>query len=301
MPLTIVQLSCFVAVAETGSFAEAGRRLGMTTSGVSKTISRLEQGRGVRLLNRSTHAVSLTPEGERLIPLARHALRGFEEVDVTISAAATDEIGGRVRLGAPTGFLSTCLAPLLPRFREALPHVLLDLRGSDAMADLADEAIDLVLRTGPLKGIPGHLTQTLFAFPWVTCASPEYLARRERPETPADLAAHDLLGFRNQRTGIVDPWLYRGTDSDVARLTPAATIILDDANAVATAAAAGAGIAWAPRWLVSTALQTGALVRLLSDWEGEPMTMSIVRRDGLMPERVGQVIAFLKANRSSFD
>lgn len=301
LPLTVVQLSCFVRVAETGSFAEAGRRLGMTTSGVSKTIARLEQGRGVRLLNRSTHAVSLTPEGERLLPLAREAIRGMGQLETALGAAAAGDAGGLVRIGAPTAFLQACLAPLLPGLREALPHVKLDLRGSDEMVDLADGAVDLVLRTGPLKGIPGHLGQLLFRFPWVTCASPDYLARRAAPRDPDDLAGHDLIGFRNQRTGLVEPWLFRGKLGVASlRVQPEPALIVDDANAIAAAAAAGAGIAWAPRWLVSAALGAGGLVPVLADWAGEEMAMSLVRRDGLVPRRVEQVVAFLKEHRQSF-
>ena len=301
LPLTVIQLGCFVTVAETGSFAEAGRRLGMTTSGVSKTIGRLEEGRGVRLLNRSTHAVSTTPEGERLLPLAREAIRRFGQVETALGAAAAGDADGLVRISAPTAFLRACLAPLLPRLREALPHVTLDLRGSDEMVDLADEAVDLVLRTGPLKGIPGHLGRLLFRFPWVTCASPNYLTRRGAPMDPDDLAGHDLIGFRNQRTGLVEPWLYRsGTGAGSVRVQPDPALILDDANAIAAAATAGAGIAWAPRWLVSAALGAGELVPVMTDWAGEEMAMSLVRRDGLVPRRVEQVVAFLKEQRRSF-
>jgi DNA-binding transcriptional LysR family regulator len=303
LPLTMIQLGCFVAVAETGSFAEAGRRLGMSTSGVSKTIARLELARAVRLFNRSTHAVSLTPEGERLLPLTREAVRGVEEVDAALSIAASSGAVGRVRLSAPTAFLNACVAPLLPRFREALPHVSLDLRGSDVMVDLAQEAFDLVLRTGLIKGIPGHRQQALFSFPWVTCASPDYLARRGKPLVPADLASHDLVGFRNQRTGVVDPWRYgqrRRSEIKTIRFPPTAAIVMDDANAIVAAAVSGTGIAWAPRWLVSAALRAGALIPLLSDWTGEEMKMFVVRRVGPAPKRTEQVISFLRKHRLSF-
>ena len=137
----------------------------------------------------------------------------------------------------------------------------------------------------------------------MTCASPDYLARHGQLGAPADLTGHELLGFRNQRTGIVDPWLYcepGSRDSKTLRYLPSPKFILDDANAIVTAAMAGAGIAWTPRWLVSSALRDGALVPLLAEWSAEEMPMSLVRREGLIPERVEQVIAFLKANRPFF-
>jgi DNA-binding transcriptional LysR family regulator len=91
------------------------------------------------------------------------------------------------------------------------------------MVDLADEAIDLALCTGPISNIPGHLAQMLFTFRWVTCASPDYLARRGPPSSPADLSRHDLVAFRNQRTGLVDPWRLRRSGA-VSAATSSASI-----------------------------------------------------------------------------
>lgn len=150
------------------------------------------------------------------------------------------------------------------------------------MIDLADEAADLALRTGPIDGIPGHLQQVLFRFPWVTCASPHYLAQRGTPLRPADLIGHDLIALRNQRTGLVDPWRYRhvaGAQGDAVRWVPSPRVIVDDANAVHAAAIAGAGVLWAPRWLVCDSLRTERLMPILSDWSADEMNMSIIRRD----------------------
>jgi DNA-binding transcriptional LysR family regulator len=303
LSLTFAQLQCFVGVVETGSFAAAGRQLGLTTSGVSKTIARLEMARGVRLLNRSTHSLSLTDEGERLIDLAREALQSVGRVEDALGSVAFAGSTGRVRISAPTAFVGACLVPLLPRFRATYPEILLDLRASDAMVDLADEAVDLALRTGPISNIPGHLTQLLFTFRWVTCASPDYLARRGSPSRPADLSHHDLVAFRNQRTGLVDPWRLRtsGAVSVATRLAPSPAVVLDDANAACAAALAGAGLLWAPEWLVNHALGAGRLVEVLAEYAGERMRMSIIRRDQPHnPERLGRVLAFLSESRSTF-
>jgi len=300
--LTMIQLQCFVRVVETGTFAEAGRQLGLSTSGISKTIARLEISRGVRLLNRSTHSLSLTPEGEHLIGLARDAVRSVEQVDQALAVAARDGTAGRVRLGAPTALLAACIAPLLPAFRAAHPDIVLDLRGSDEMVDLAEDGLDLVLRSGPIDGIPGHLQQTLFTFSWVTCASPAYLLGRTKLASPADLTDHQLIGFHNQRTGSLDPWRFKtAVESQSERWSPDPAIIVDDANAVAQAAIAGAGIAWTPQWLVANALRSGKLIPLLEAWSVERMTMSMVRRrHGNNPKRVDSVMEFLKANGPAF-
>lgn len=303
LSLTFAQLQCFVGVVDTGSFAEAGRHLGLTTSGVSKTIARLEMARGVRLLNRSTHSLSLTDEGEHLINLAREALLSVGRVEDALGNVASAGSAGRVRISAPAAFVGACLVPLLPGFRATYPEILLDLRASDTMVDLADQAVDLALRTGPISNIPGHLAQLLFTFRWVTCASPDYLARQGVPSSPADLSHHDLIAFRNQRTGLVDPWRYRTSDAGGAatRLMPSPAVMLDDANAACAAAIAGAGLLWAPEWLVNRELGAGRLVEVFPEDAGERMKMSIIRRDqSHNPERLVRVLAFLRESRSKF-
>ncbi len=293
-----LHLQCFVHVVDAGSFAEAGRRLGLSTSGVSKTIARLEAAKGVRLLNRSTHSLSLTPEGETLIGPAREAVRGLERVDAAFAAAAREGTVGRVRLGAPTAFLRARLAPLLPALHAAHPEIVLDLRGSDEMMDLAEAGLDIALRTGATDGVPGHLQRTLTSFGWVACAAPGYLAGRPAPAAPDDLGRHRCIGFRNQRSGLVDPWRFLDPVGGApVRWVPQPAVVIDDANAVAQAAVAGARIAWAPDWLVADALRTGALVAVLSDWAAERTVMwAVRRRNARDPERIEQVLAFLKAN-----
>ncbi|MDR3516120.1 MAG: LysR family transcriptional regulator [Azospirillaceae bacterium] len=303
LSLTFAQLQCFVGVVDTGSFAAAGRQLGLTTSGVSKTVARLEMARGVRLLNRSTHSLSLTDEGEFLIHLAREALLSVGRVEDALGSVASANSAGRVRISAPAAFVGACLVPLLPRFRELYPEILLDLRASDTMVDLADQAIDLALRTGTISNIPGHLVQLLFTFRWVTCAAPEYLARKGAPTSLTDLSQHDLIAFRNQRTGLVDPWRFPASDANsmATRHTPSPAVVVDDANAACAAALAGAGLLWAPEWLVNRELGAGRLVKILPPEAGERMKMSIIRRDQPHnPERIARVLAFLKESRSGF-
>ncbi|GAN74357.1 transcriptional regulator LysR [Acidiphilium multivorum AIU301] len=171
---------------------------------VPKTISRLEQARTIRLLNRSTHAVSLTEDGERLLPLAGEVTRGIEKADAAISVASRDCVAGRVRITAPTSILTTCLVPLPQHARDQLQQTERNLRGSDRMADLADEAIDLTIRTGPLDGIPGNRAQVLCEFPWVTCVAPNDLARRGTSQAPNNLESYDLISLSVVRTFGVD-------------------------------------------------------------------------------------------------
>lgn len=294
------QLRCFIAVVDAGSFAGAGRQLGMTTSGVSKTIARFEAEIGMKLLHRSTHALSLTAEGEHLIEPAREAVGSIGRLEESLHLSAARSGAGRVRVSAPTAFVRSCLVPLVPLLLAEQPGMLLDLRATDRMIDLADEGVDLALRTGEIDSVHGHAQQVLFRFSWVTCASPDYVTRRGMPLTPVDLAGHDLIGFRNQRTGIVDAWRFReneGSEPAMAggRRTPQVRIVLDDADAAFAAAIAGVGIAWAPEWLARPFLRSGAVVEVLGDWRHAGVPVSILRRDRRhTPERIERVIAFLK-------
>ena len=295
---SLIQLRCFVAVAEAGSFAGAGRRLGLTTSGVSRTVARLELGTGLRLLHRSTHSLSLTEAGEQLLEPARKALAGIAHADALLAELAGSP-SGRVRLSAPPAFIRSCLVPMLPSFLAAQPSVRLDLRATDATVDLAEAGIDLALRSGPLDGVPGHVRLPWFRFGWVVGASPDYLARRGTPWTPDALDTHELIGFRNVRTGLVEGWRLAGR----AGPFPASAwhIVLDDAEAAWRAAIAGVGIAWAPEWLAAKALQSGKVIELLVDHRAGTTPMSILRRDGTpVPARVQAVVTFLKSSAHIF-
>lgn len=292
---SLAQLRCFLAVIETGSFAAAGRRLGITTSGVSRTIARLEAAQGVGLLYRSTHAVSATEAGERLIDPARAVLADLAIVEDTLRDLGTRGAAGRVRVGAPPAFIRNCLIPLLPSFSAQHPDITLDLRASDAFTDLARTGLDLAIRSGPLDGLPGHVRLPWFSFPWVVCATPAYFERRGKPHRPEELLNHDLIGFRNTRTGVVDNWRLReGVTVDQAHSW---RIIIDDAESAWRAAQGGMGIVWAPYWLASGALASGEMVEVLQDWRSGLTPLSFLRREQPRPpKRVEIVKEFLHAH-----
>lgn len=297
--ISLSQLRCFVAVVDAGSLAEAGRQLGMSAASVSKAIARLEQTSGVKLLHRSTHAVSLTQDGEQLVELAREVVRAAGAFSHSAGAQNQDGAAGWVRVSAPVAFTRDVLTPLLAEFSRESPAIRLDLRASNELVDLAKEGVDLAIRSGSLVRVPGHLQTTWFKFPWVVCASPDYLEGRERPERPSDLAAHKLIGFRNQRTGQVRPWWFRQPDNggDVVQVAPDASSIFDDGASAWQAVVHGAGIVSAPLWLAADDLRAGRAVELLRDWRDADVTMNFLRRDRrLTPERVNTVIAFLRGH-----
>lgn len=295
LDVSLPQLRCFVAVVEAASLAEAGRRLGTSAASVSKAIARLEQSVGARLLHRSTHAFSLTPEGEALLEPAREviaAAAGFRRV-----AGDGVNVGGTIRISAPVGFCRVVLAPLLAGFRQEHPSVQIDVRATNDMVELANDAIDIALRSGSLARTPGHVQQRWFSFPWVLCAALDYLERRGMPATIRDLADHELIGFRNTRTGQVQPWPYRSDDGASARFTPAAGMAFDDGESGWQAALAGAGIACTPLWMAASSLREGRMVELLPAYRDQCVDMSIVRLERrLTPVRVAALMHYLLAH-----
>ena len=301
--LSLTHLRCFLSVVDAGSFAEAGRRLGLSTSAVSKIIGRFESSYGVKLLHRSTHALSLTEDGARLLGPAREAVGSIASFEDTVRSLATKGTPAWVRISAPIMFVRHCLVPLLGPFGKAHPDIRLDLRASNMTIDLADKGVDLALRGGPLDGIPGHVQLPWFGVPYVLCATPEYLARKGAPKTPADLHEHEILGYRAPQTGIVHPWRFRDpTSREHVRLTIEPRMVFDDGETVSRAAAAGLGIACVPHYGVADDLRAKTMVELLGDWRDANTMMSIVRRDTkLTPRRVSTVIAFLKSHAKRFD
>lgn len=295
--VSVPQLRCFIAAVSAGSVAEAGRRLGMSAASVSKAITRLEEGAGVRLLHRSTHAMSLTDEGEALLGPARDAVRAAQTFEDAIAHAADGGDKGVVRLTGAVGCVRHVVVPLMGEFARLHPEIRLDVRATNEIVDLADDGIDLALRSGSLAGLPGHLHQTWFSCPWVICAAPSYLERRPAPRTVRELDGHALIGFRNQRSGRVQPWPRKGGAYELAP-----HLAFDDGDAVWSAMLAGAGIACAPLYLAAASLRTGTAVELLVDSRGADFSVAMVRRERrLTPRRLTTVMAFLSVRAPTLD
>ena len=210
-------------------------------------------------------------------------LRGVEQFGLLLSQAADGGRSGRVRISAPPGFARACLLPVLPDLLDAHPEIRLEIRATYDPVDLADGAVDLALRTGHLSGLPGHIAQTLFSSPWCTYATPDYLRRRGTPSTPGELAAHDLIGFRNSGDGRIKAWRFQDPAVDgaggIVRPEARARIVFDDGAAAYDMACNGHGIVWAPEWLALDDLKGGRVVEVLRAWRSGEMRMSLVRRE----------------------
>jgi DNA-binding transcriptional LysR family regulator len=219
----------------------------------------------VRLLNRTTRRQSLTEVGRAYYERCRAVLAEAEAADA-LAADQLTEPGGKLRVSLPVHFGRRCALPILLKLAQQHPSLELDLSFSDRIADLAEEGIDLAIRTGELDDRAGLIARRVARQRMVVCASPGYLERHGRPERIEDLGLHQAIIYR--RSGRVNPWLFPRCGKPPAEAMPVHRLRLDDLDAIADAAAAGMGIAWLPSWLVRDHVQAGALLELLPDQPG---------------------------------
>lgn len=303
IPAGLIQLLWFVRIVEAGSFTEAARRAGSSTSAMSKAVSRFEHSHGLRLLHRTTHSISLTDDGERLYQQARPLLKNLEHASDLLLDLGGKSATGRVRVSAPAAFARSCITPRLPEFLRAHPDIEIELQLDDTVTELSARGIDIAIRAGAVDSWPGHIATPLYTFPWIACATPEYLEAHGTPESPADLTRHDLIGYRNKTTGQIDTWQFVDPQDGCAhRYVPRTRHVFDDGQTAWSILRAGFGIGWAPAWLGLDDLRSGHVVEVLRGWRAPASPLSAVRlQRQLTPIRTRQVIDFISALPSAWE
>ena len=250
-------LEVFAAVAAHGSFSAAGRLLGLTPSAVSRTVDRIEARLGVRLLLRTTRALTLTAEGQAYLGAARRILADLDDAEQQIADQGAPR--GRLRVSAALSHGRLCIVPLLGDFVQAHPHILVDISLSDAIADVAGGQADVAIRFGPLAD-SGLTARKIGETRRVIVASPAYLARHGTPRVPQDLHHHNCLNFNFRR---VEPvWPFCDGASDYA-MTVTGNIEANNGETLGQLAAAGVGITRVGAFSVANELAEGSLVPIL--------------------------------------
>jgi len=269
----IEDIEVFVEVAGRGSFAAAARRLNRSPTAVTRAVAELEARLGVRLLNRTTRAVSLTDAGERFLGGARRVLSDLAEIE---QAAAGQGVAprGELSITAPILFGRLHVLPVLNDFLAAYPDVTARLMLFDRPVDLIEERLDAAIRIGALADSSAVATR-LGALRFVAVASPDYLARRGTPEKPEDVASYDIVAF----SGLTGT---RWTFGDTAvRFTP--RLVVTTAEAAIDAVIAGAGLTRVLSYQAADALAKGSLVRLLASHESEERPVHLLYPGGAHP------------------
>lgn len=256
----------FVAVMEMGSFTAAAERLGTSSGQASKLVSRLESALGVRLLSRTTRAVTPTEAGQAYFDRLRPLLDEFDTLDAAVRDASHAP-RGRLRLTAPLTFGTMEIAPALNAFAEKFPEIELDVGFTDRVVSLVDEGYDLAVRVGR-PGDSSMIARKLCNVRVVVVGSSAYLDRAGEPATPEELSKFDCILDTNFR----EPgrWPFRDAKGSAITLPVSGRIRYSNTEACLNAAEAGLGLTCVPSFIVGEALRSGRMRRVLQAYETEP-------------------------------
>ena len=284
------EMEVFVRVVELGGFSAAARAFGMTPSAVSKLVGRLESRLAVRLLNRSTRQVQLTPEGCVFYERSVKVLADLEEAER--GAATNDAPRGRLSVNANVPFGEHILLPLVPEFLARHPDITLDIVLTDEVIDLLGLRTDVAVRAGPLKSST-LLARKLGETRMLIVGAPAYLARHGVPTQVADLASHNRLGFNYARA--MDGWPLRDQGHTVY-VAMNGNAQVSDGEALRHLALAGLGLARLAAFQVKADLAAGRLEPVLEDCnpgEVEEVHAVFLGQGGYLPSRVRALLDFL--------
>lgn len=272
MDLNAVRM--LVQVADARSFTVAAGQLGISQSGLSRAIGRLESALGVRLLHRNTRNVSLTPDGRQFVEHCAPLLSGLEDAERRLGDRPYTP-SGVLKLTAPSMFGRKVLVPLAGQLMAAHPQLQFELVLNDRLVDLVEEGFDAALRTGPISDVR-MVARPLRPLSWVTVASPAYIARHGEPASVDALHDHACLAVRNLRSGRLADWQFREADGQLREFTAPARMVFDSGDPLVEGALAGIGIVQVMDFAVADALADGRLQRVLQAFEGRSRMLSLV-------------------------
>src|SRR5262249_39207264 len=266
-------MQVFVRVVETGGFTRAADVMNMPKATVTTLVQNLEAHLGVKLLNRTTRRVSVTPDGAAYYERCIRILTDVEETESVLSRAKSTP-HGRLRVDVAGGFGRRFLVPVLSEFFERYPEIRLEVGCSDRPVDLIEEGVDCVVRGGEQPDST-LVARKLGMIDFVTCATPGYLERHGVPMHPDDLAQHRFINYFSAKTGRMHEWeFFRNGERAVVRLR--GLVAFNDSEAMFEAGLAGLGIMQCVEVMACDALRRGALVQVLRDWRTDPLPLYVM-------------------------
>jgi DNA-binding transcriptional LysR family regulator len=293
------ELQYFVHVSQMQSFTRAAKRLGVPKSSISRAIYRLESRLGVRLVERTTRKVALTEIGELYLNRCRRVIEEAEQADLAVGALQAKP-SGTLRVGAPVAFARSILGPTMGEFLATYPELRLHLQLHNGDESPRDQNLDLVVRAGPLED-SGLWVKPLMRIRLGAYASPAYLANREEPDSPADLMQQSCITMTCGTFGepaVFAVWrLRRGAELKEVRVD--ARVSVPDPTINHQLALSGIGVALLAQSVVRADVERGRLVRVLPDWEPDPVELHAVYPSRL--DSSPKVRAFLQFLRERSD
>jgi DNA-binding transcriptional LysR family regulator len=264
----LLAIRAFARVVEAGTFTKAADSLQMPNATLTKLVQSLEAHLGVKLLQRTTRRVSVTPEGAAYYDKTGRLLRELGDIDSSFGSAQARP-RGRLRIDCGGNVASLLLIPALPDFLALYPDIQIDLGVSDRHADLVGENIDCVIRGGALTDM-AMIGRQIGSTGWVTCATPAYWAQHGTPTHPDELDhGHHIISYLSASSGRAMPMRFsRG--SEKIELSPRRAIGVNESNAHLAAGLAGMGVMQTFTFAAQAHIDSGALVPVLADWQPAP-------------------------------
>lgn len=258
MKTTLDELQAFAAVVDSGSITAAAEQLGLTVSGISRALGRLERKLDTTLMRRTTRRTELTEEGEVFLAQARAIMASVDDAEEQM-AARHQKPAGRLRVNAASPFMLHAIVPLVPEFQRAYPQVRLELDTDELNIDLLERRTDIAIRIGHLQD------STLHARPLATSrlrvlASPAYLAMHGRPRSAVGLAQHTLLGFAQPES--LNRWPLRSARGDEWPIVP--SLAASSGETLRRLALEGAGVVCLADFMTAGDRARGDLVQVLT-------------------------------------
>lgn len=258
----LTALTVFRRTVEVGSFAEAGRQLGLSPAAISKNIGELETHLSARLLHRTTRRMSLTEAGTLYYERVVRILDDLTEADSALGPLQ-QQARGLLRVSAPMTWTLFGLSAALPKFLARYPDLSVDLHMDDRRTDIVREGYDIAIRGSDQLEDSSLIARKLTTLHHVVCGAPAYFERNGRPETPDDLNHHECVQFT--WSGHPDEWVFKRVDQSIA-VPVDGRYKVTSSLAVRDALRAGFGLSLIPRLYVRDELAQGSLCTVLDDW-----------------------------------
>jgi LysR family transcriptional regulator, transcriptional activator for dmlA len=256
-------IAFFSLLIKQGSMAATAQELGITPPAVSKRLALIEKRLGVRLLQRTTRQLSLTPEGETYLTEGANVLANLEELERVVSGSR-DKPKGVLKVGATLGFGRRFIAPAVSKFSDQYPDIEVQLTLNDRPMNIVERGLDVVVRFGELPDV--RLTARLLAKNYrVVCAAPSYFKRMGKPESPKELSKHECLFIREADESYGTWHFQQGQKSETVKVRGPLTS--NDGESVINWALQGRGIIVRSIWDAEQYIKDGKLEPILTGWD----------------------------------
>ncbi|MBU0604052.1 MAG: LysR family transcriptional regulator [Gammaproteobacteria bacterium] len=266
-------MQVFIRVVDANSFTRAAESLALPRATVTTAVQNLENLLHVRLLNRTTRRISLTPDGAAYYERCARILADIEETEASFREVARGP-KGRLRIDVPAPIGRLFLIPRLCEFHTRYPDIELVIGMGDRPVDLVRESVDCVLRIGELQD-SSLVARRIGTLETITCAAPRYIERFGEPASIEALQDHRAVHYFSSRTGRTVEWDFV-VDGSVQEVKVPGRVSVNDAEAYVACGLQGFGMIQPPRFMVQSHLDNGALREVLPQWQPSPMPISVV-------------------------